>query len=75
MGDIAKISPHIPFTCTQNAFLSLLNIHIIPRHQIYVAIDNPSLVPSITCLTMLGVLSYQCNGTSYHAVCSVAGAY
>ena len=30
---------------------SLLIIHIIPSRQIYVAIDNPSLVPSVYCLT------------------------
>jgi hypothetical protein len=31
--------------------LSLLIIHIIQSHQIDVATDNPSLVPSISCLT------------------------
>jgi len=31
--------------------LSFQIIHIIPSHQIYVAIDNPSLVPSVSCLT------------------------
>jgi len=51
MGDVAKISPRVPSTCAQNAILSLLIIHIIPSRQIYVAIDNPSLVPSISCLT------------------------
>jgi len=51
MGDIEKISPCVPSTCAQNAILSLLIIHIIPSNQIYVAIDNPSLVPSISCLT------------------------
>jgi len=51
MGDAAKISPHIPSTCAQNAILSLLIILLIPSGQIYVAIDNPSLVPSISCLT------------------------
>jgi len=51
MGDTAKISPRVPSTCAQNTFLSLLNIHIIPSRQIYVAIDNPSLVPSVSCLT------------------------
>jgi len=30
---------------------SLLIIHIIPSHQIYVAVDNPLLVPSVSCLT------------------------
>jgi len=51
MGDAAKISPRIPSTCAQNAILSLLIIHIIPSGQIYVAFDNPSLVPSVSCLT------------------------
>jgi hypothetical protein len=51
MGDAANISPGVPSTCAQNAFLSLLVIHIIPSHRIYVAIDNPSLVPSVSCLT------------------------
>jgi hypothetical protein len=50
MGDVAKISPRVPSTCVQNAILSLLIIHIIPSRQIYVAIDNPSLLPSISCL-------------------------
>jgi hypothetical protein len=51
MGDVAKISPHVPFTCTQNAILSLLIIDMILSYHIYVAIDNPSLVPSVSCLT------------------------
>jgi hypothetical protein len=51
MGDAAKISPRIPSTCAQNAILSVLIIHIIPSRQIYVAIDNPLFIPSITCLT------------------------
>jgi len=51
MGNVAKISPRVPSTCAQNALLSLLIIHIIPSWQIYVAIDNPSLVPSASCLT------------------------
>jgi hypothetical protein len=50
-GDVAKISPHVPSTCAQNAIFSLLIIHSIQSRQIYVAIDNPSLFPSITCLT------------------------
>jgi hypothetical protein len=49
--DTANISPRIPSTCAQNAIFSLLIIHIIPSRQIYVAIDNPSLVPFVTCLT------------------------
>ena len=51
MGDAAKISPRVPSTCAQNAILSLLIIHIIPSRQIYVAIDNPSFVPSVSCPT------------------------
>jgi hypothetical protein len=50
-GDVVKISPRVPSICAQNAILSLLIIHIIPSRQIYVAIDNPLLVPSISCLT------------------------
>jgi len=51
MGDVAKISPRVPSTYAQNAILSLLIIHIIPSCQIYVAINNSSLVPSVSCLT------------------------
>jgi hypothetical protein len=51
MGDAAKISPRIPSTCTQNVILSLLIIHIIPDWLIYMAIDNPLLVSSISWLT------------------------
>jgi len=51
MGDAAQLAPRVPTTCAQNAILSLLIIHIIPSRQIYVAIDNPLLVPSISCLT------------------------
>jgi hypothetical protein len=51
MGDAGNISPRVPFTCAQNAILSLLIIHIIPSRQMYVAIDNPLFVPSVSCLT------------------------
>jgi hypothetical protein len=51
MGDAAKISPRIPSTCAQNTILSVLIIHIIRSCQISVAIDNPSLIPSVSCLT------------------------
>jgi hypothetical protein len=51
IGDVAQNSPHDPFTCRQNAILSLLIIHIVPSRQIYVASDNSSLAPSISCLT------------------------
>jgi len=51
MGDAAKTTPQVPSTCGQNAMLSLLMTHIIPSRQSDVAIDNPSLVPSVSCLT------------------------
>jgi len=51
MGDAAKASPRVASTTAQNTILCLLIIHIIPSHQIYVAIDNPSLVPSVSCVT------------------------
>ena len=61
MGDAANISPRVPSTCAQNTFLSLPIIHIIPSRQIYVAIDNPSLVPSVSCLTTSSYLwNYVC---------------
>jgi len=50
MGDVANISPRIPSSCVQNAILSLLIIPIIPCRQIYVTVDNPSLVPSVSWL-------------------------
>jgi len=49
MGDAAIISPRVPSTCAQNAIVTLLTIHIVPSRQMYVAIDNPSLVPSVSC--------------------------
>jgi len=51
MGDAVEISPRVPSTCAQNPFLSLIIIHIIPSPQIYVAIENPLLVSSVSCLT------------------------
>ena len=45
-----KISPHVPSTCVQNSSFSLLILHIISSSQIEVAINNTSLIPSITCL-------------------------
>jgi len=50
-GYAVKLSPRVPSTCVQNAILSLPIMHFIPRRQIYVAIDNPSLLPPICCLT------------------------
>ena len=61
MGDAAEISPHVPSTCVQNAILSLLIIHIIPSRLIYVAIDNSSLVQSVSCLTTSSCIwNYVC---------------
>ena len=51
MCDPVNISPRVPSTCAQNAILSILIILIIPGRQIYVAIDNPSLVLSVSCVT------------------------
>jgi len=51
MGDTGNISPCVPSTCAQNAIVSLLIMHIIPRRQIDVAIDNPSFFPFVSCLT------------------------
>jgi len=51
ISDTAKTSPRGVSTCEQNAILSLLSIHIIPSRQIYVAIANPALVPSVSSLT------------------------
>jgi hypothetical protein len=51
MDDAAKISPSVPSICAQNSILSVLIIHIIPSDPIYGANDNPSLFPSICCLT------------------------
>jgi len=61
MGDTAKIFPRVPSTCAQKAILSFLIVHIIPSRQIYVAIDNPSLVPSVSWLTTSSYLwNYVC---------------
>jgi hypothetical protein len=51
MFDVAGISPRVPSTCAQNAILSLLIMRIIRRRHIYVTIDNPLFVPSVSCLT------------------------
>jgi len=51
MGNAAKTTQRVPSICPQNAILSWLILHIIPSHQISVAIDNPSLIPSVSCLT------------------------
>jgi hypothetical protein len=56
MGDAVNISPRVPSTCAQNAIFSLLIIPIIPSHQIYVAINNPSFIPSVSCLTTTSYL-------------------
>ena len=51
IGDALKATPSVPSTCLQNAILSLLIVHNIPSHQVYVAIENPSVVLSDSCLT------------------------
>jgi hypothetical protein len=51
MGDAANISPRVCSTCAPNAILSLLIIYIIPSCQMYEVNNNPSLVPSVSCLT------------------------
>jgi hypothetical protein len=61
MGDAAKTSPHVPSTCMQSAILSWTIIHIIPSCQIYVAIDNPSLILSFSWLSTGSYLwNYVC---------------
>jgi len=60
MGDAGNISHRVPFTCAQNGILSLLIIHFIPRRQIYVAIDDPSFVPSVSCLSTSSYLGMTC---------------
>jgi len=56
MGVAAKVSPRVPSTWEQNGIDSLPIIHIIPSQMIYVAIDNPSLVTSGSCLTSTSYL-------------------
>jgi hypothetical protein len=51
MDNAVRHCPFVPTTCTQNAILPLQIIHIIQNCQIYVAIHNPSLVPSSSRLT------------------------
>jgi hypothetical protein len=53
-----KISPCVPFPCAETALFAVLITHIIPRCQIYVAIDNSSLFPSLCWLT---TSRYLCN--------------
>jgi len=50
MSDAANTSLHVPSTCAQIAILSFTIIHIIPSHQINLAIDNASLFLSVSCL-------------------------
>ena len=49
MSDAAGISPPVHSTYTPNVILSVMIIHIIPSRQINLAIDDPLLVPSVTC--------------------------
>ena len=65
MGDAAKISPLVSSICAQHSILSFLIIHIIPSCQIYVAIDNPSLVPSVSCLTTSSYLWNDVRAADY----------
>jgi len=58
MGGAEQTTPYLPSTSAQNAILSSLSIHIIPSSQIYVAIDNASLVPSVSCLTTSSYLRH-----------------
>jgi len=51
MGDVTKITPRVASTCAQHAIFSLPIIYLIPSHQIDIAIDNPSVVPSVSSLT------------------------
>lgn len=51
MGHTAKTSHCVASMCAQNAIQSLLIIHIILSCQIYVGIDNVSLVLAVSCLT------------------------
>ena len=51
MGDAENISVRVPSIWVQNAILSCPIIHIIPSRQINVAIDNPLLIPSVSCPT------------------------
>jgi len=60
MDDAATISRQVPSTCVQNAFLSLLILPSILSPQMYVAIDNPVLVPSVSWLTTTNYLWKTC---------------
>ena len=51
MGNAAIISHCVPSSCVYNAMLSTQTFQVIPSRQMYVAIDNPSLIPSFRCLT------------------------
>jgi hypothetical protein len=61
ISGVAKISPCVPSTSLQKAILSFLIIHIIQSRQIYVAIDNPSLVLPVS---NLATSSYLWNHVS-----------
>jgi len=51
MDNTAKISPPLPSTCAHNAIPSGIIRHMIWSHQFNVAIDNPSLILSISFVT------------------------
>jgi len=70
MGDTAKTYLCVDSTFVHNAILSLLIIHIITCHQIYGDINNPLLVPPISCLTSTSYLSnyvHSANNVSHAA--------
>jgi hypothetical protein len=57
IGDILKIPSPVTSAIVYYPILSVIFIHIIPSHQISVAIANPSLVPSNSCLNTSSYLS------------------
>jgi hypothetical protein len=57
MGDSTKTASCVPSTSMHNVILCILILHIVPNCHIYVAIDNPLLVPSVSCV----------NSCSYHS--------
>jgi hypothetical protein len=61
MGEAVKISPCVPSTHTNDGILSFLIIHITPGLNVYLGTDDPSLAPSVSCLTTSGYLfNYVC---------------
>jgi len=60
IGDAMKVSACISPSCTQNAILSLIIMHIVPSCQISVAVNNPLLDPSISCLLLVAISGILC---------------